>query len=229
MTDSDQAPLFDAPLALLQELADSLGPDPSMSDEELEEQLAALQGAVGEILDDAASMLSEMLEQDGGQRQLSGFGRQAQSEFRDISDQLQDQLAILSDALLNSRSFEELGETKDEVDAIRLAMPMTFSRLESLLESLNEPVSETASAASSETINVQLSAPTPTLPAASGPLAANARIDESIELFDLLSGAIMFVDGHLVSGQSEHLRKALERVEEAGRVLRSALSSGEKG
>ncbi len=209
MTDSDQGQQFEAPLALLQDIVDNLRAEPSA--DELAEQLATLEGAVEELLDLVAASLGE----------LKWGNPSAQNELEDISEQLQDQLGVLGDALLSARSFEDLLAAQEEANAIQLSMPMTLSRLESLLDSLSEPPTPGLSTAP------QAAPPAPQAPA--GPFAEYARVEESVELLELLAVAVVAVDSHLADGDLTHFHQALQQVDQAALVLRAALDPSGRG
>lgn len=209
MTDSDQGQQFEAPLALLQDIVDNLRAEPSA--DELSEQLAALEGAIEDLLDLVAASLAE-----------GGMGsRSAQAELEDITDQLQDQLGVLGDALLNARSLDELRDAQEEANAVQLSMPMTLARLESLLDSSSQrsPATEGPPPASSQ----------PSPEPASGPFSEYSRVEESVLLLELLAVSIEAIDSHLADGDLTHFHRALDQVDQAARVLRAALDPSGRG
>lgn len=204
MTDLDVSQQLEAPLALLKSIAErAFTPGQLLSPVHLQEQLSNLQTAVSEVLDIAAVSLSELLEQVEDELAIPPYRiDMAREELGAISADLEEQLGAFSDILLNARSFAELGEAREEVEAIEIAMQGTLARLETLLDSLVDSQLE-------ET------------------LVEGTKVDEASVVLELLANALESVDGHLVDGGLDHLRDALENVDQASQLLRYVLTLAE--
>jgi hypothetical protein len=197
MTEPDIAQQLEAPLALLKAISEgAFGAGQATSSSDLEAQLSHLQSAVGDVLDIAAKAMSDLLEQVEDELELPADALEA---LKSVSEDLEDQLGILSDTLLGARNFDELGAAREEVEAVQLAMQATLGRLEVLLDSLGDE----------QTLV---------------PLAEGSRMEEASAVLELLAAALESVDGHLSDGDLEHLRNALVVVDRAAEILRDALN-----
>lgn len=202
MSNPNLSEQLQAPLALVRSIAESFASGTPPTALQLQVQLAQLQGAVGDVLDTAGAALSDLLAE--VDQALEGVGREtARAELEAIVEELEDQLGTLSDLLGAATTFEDLGEAKDEVEAVDQAMQETLSRLGCFFETWAEE-------------------PTP------AEVAQESRLEESGAVIDALSAALAAVDRHLVQGDLGPLQQALEEVQRAGAILQSALESGER-
>lgn len=205
MTDPDVSQQLEAPLALLKSIAErAFTPGQMLSQSQLQAQLANLQSAVSDLLDIAAASLNDLLEQVEDELEIPEYRiDQARAELSEVSTELEEQLGTLSDILVSARSFAELGEARDEVEGVELAMQGTLARLEILLDTLVDSQLEDS-------------------------LAESSKVDEASVVLELLANALESVDGHLVDGSLDHLRDALERVDQASEILRYVLTLAEE-
>jgi len=205
MMESDLAQQLEAPLALLKSISErTFGSGQFPTPSQLQLQLSHLQSAVGDVLDIAASAMSDLLEQVEDELALPEEALEiAREELRAVTEELEDQLGSLSDALMGARSFEELGAAREEVEGVELAMQATLVRLEVLLDSL---------------VDGQLLEP----------LAEDSKSEEASAVLELLAVALESVDAHLLDGQLDHLRQALSQVESAAEILRQVMAQGEE-
>lgn len=204
MTDPDVSQQLEGPLALLKSIAErALSPGQVLSQSQLQAQLAHLQSAVSEVLDIAAVSLTELLEQVEDELEIPPHRiTEAREELGAIAADLEEQLGMLSDILLNARNFAELGAAREEVEGVELAMQGTLARMEFMLDSLVDSQFEEA-------------------------LAEESKVDEASVVLELLANALEFVDGHLADGNLDHLRDAIERVDQASQILRYVLTLAE--
>ena len=205
MMESDLAQQLEAPLALLKSISErTFGSGQFPTPSQLQLQLSHLQSAVGDVLDIAASAMSDLLEQVEDELALPEEALEiAREELRAVTEELEDQLGSLSDALMGARSFEELGAAREEVEGVELAMQATLVRLEVLLDSL---------------VDGQLLEP----------LAEDSKSEEASAVLELLAVALESVDAHLLDGQLDHLRQALSQVESAAEILRQVMAQAEE-
>ena len=203
--ESDLAQQLEAPLALLKSISErTFGSGQFPTPSQLQLQLSHLQSAVGDVLDIAASAMSDLLEQVEDELALPEEALEiAREELRAVTEELEDQLGSLSDALMGARSFEELGAAREEVEGVELAMQATLVRLEVLLDSL---------------VDGQLLEP----------LAEDSKSEEASAVLELLAVALESVDAHLLDGQLDHLRQALSQVESAAEILRQVMAQAEE-
>jgi hypothetical protein len=205
MSDPDLSQQLEAPLALLKSFSETAyARGQNLSSSQLRVQLTDLQSAVSEVFDIAANALNDLLEQVEDELTFPGYAMEtARQQLHGLSEELQDQLGTLSDVLLAAESFEELGDAREDVEAVEQAMQGSLARLESLLDRL---------------LDGQLEQP----------LAEASRVEETSAVLELLGAALTSVDNHLADGEMIHLQGALEQVENAASILRLALAQAEE-
>ena len=192
MTEPDISQQLETPLALLKSIADStLAGGQTLSQTQLQQQLAELQSAVSEVLDIVANALNDLLAQFEDDLSLSESSlKVASAELRAISEDIDEHLGSLSDVLLGAQDFAELGDARAQIEAVGGDMQATFARLAVLFDALLDASLEES-------------------------LEEVRHREETLAVAALLVSALDSLDGHLNDNDPNHLRDAFAQVDDA--------------